>query len=235
MAYYGYCRVSTKHQQTERQHDNIKSYYQKLSGDEDVKVKFYEDSFTGTKISRPNFDKMLKAIESGDTIVFDEISRMSRNAEDGFKLYKELYEKGVHLVFLKERSLDTDNFTEALKMAVPLTGTSVDCILKGVNEYLMILAEKQIYSAFAGAQHEVEFLHQRVSEGMEKNHSGEKISASKTGKQLKIKKKEPAQEIMLKHCKDFGGNLSDAEVMKLTGLSRNTYYKYKGELKQGKA
>ena len=31
--------------------------------------------------------------------------------------------------------------------------------------------------------------------------------------------------------KDFDGTLKDAEVMKLVGLARNTYYKYKGEMK----
>jgi ACT domain-containing protein len=36
----------------------------------------------------------------------------------------------------------------------------------------------------------------------------------------------------LKHSKDFNGTLADADVMKLTGLARNTYYKYKKELKE---
>ena len=35
----------------------------------------------------------------------------------------------------------------------------------------------------------------------------------------------------MKHSKDFNGTLDDGEVMKLTGLARNTYYKYKRELK----
>ena len=42
------------------------------------------------------------------------------------------------------------------------------------------------------------------------------------------------KEIILKHSKDFYGSLNDSECMKLTGLSRNTYYKYKRELKNQK-
>ena len=62
-----------------------------------------EEVFTGTKVyGRKVFAKLLGVVKEGDTIVFDEISRMSRNEEEGFSLYQELYEKGVNLVFLKE-------------------------------------------------------------------------------------------------------------------------------------
>lgn len=63
----------------------------------------YEEAYTGTKIDRPKFKTLLRLVKPGDTIVFDEVSRMSRNAEEGFELYKELYDKGVELVFLKSR------------------------------------------------------------------------------------------------------------------------------------
>ena len=39
----------------------------------------------------------------------------------------------------------------------------------------------------------------------------------------------------LKHSRDFGGGLDDGELMKLAGLARNTYYKYKRELKEESA
>jgi hypothetical protein len=38
--------------------------------------------------------------------------------------------------------------------------------------------------------------------------------------------------IIKKHSKDFDGNLNDPDVMKLCGCSRNSYYKYKRELKE---
>ena len=37
--------------------------------------------------------------------------------------------------------------------------------------------------------------------------------------------------IIKKHSKDFGGSLEDPDVIKLCGCSRNSYYKYKKELK----
>ena len=39
------------------------------------------------------------------------------------------------------------------------------------------------------------------------------------------------KEIILKNSKDFNGNNSDDEVMKICGISRGSYYKYKRELK----
>lgn len=53
----------------------------------------------------------------------------------------------------------------------------------------------------------------------------------KKGKKLKTKKSVGAKEIIQKMSKDFNGDLSDVDVMKLTGLARGTYYKYKRELK----
>ena len=49
-------------------------------------------------------------IKTGDTIVFDSVSRMSRNAGEGFNDYKMLYKKGIHLIFLNEPLINTSVF-----------------------------------------------------------------------------------------------------------------------------
>lgn len=219
---YGYARISTKKQSIERQVRNIKEYC------EDAII--YQEAYTGTKIDRPEFDKMLKQIRKGDTIIFDSVSRMSRNAEEGFNLYEELYNKGINLVFLKESYINTDVYKEALNGKVEMTGTDVDCILKGINEYFMVLAKKQIAIAFEQSQKEVDDLHKRTSEGIETAKRNGKQIGQKEGVKLTTKKSIQAKEIIKKHSKDFNGTLTDIEVMKLTGLARNTYYKYKREL-----
>lgn len=220
---YGYARISTMKQSIKRQIENIKSRY--------PDAYIISEAYTGTKIERPAFSKLIQNIKPGDTIVFDEVSRMSRNADEGFKLYRELYEKGVNLVFLKESPLNTENFKNA--MQIEMTGTDVDMILEGVNKYLMALAENQIKAAFQTAQHEVDYLRQRTVEGMRVNGSGDKIRAAKLGKTVTTKKGAETKEIIKKHCREFGGSLSDVEVMQLAGVARNTFYKYKRELKSG--
>ena len=169
---------------------------------------------------------------AGDTIVFDSVSRMSRNAEEGFKLYQELYQKDVELVFLKEQHINTEVFRRALSNKIEMTGTNADIILRAVNEYLMILAKEQIKIAFDQAEKEVEDLHQRTKEGIETARLNGKQIGQKKGNVLHVKKKDPSKALIKKYSKDFDGSLTDAEAMKLIGLARNTYYKYKRELKE---
>ena len=182
-------------------------------------------------MDRREWQKLMKRVKAGDTIIFDSVSRMSGNAEEGFAAYEELFNRGVNLVFLKEPHINTDTYKKALENNVQLTGSNVDYILEGVNRYLMELAKEQIRLAFEQSEKEVEDLHQRTREGIETARlNGKQIGRKKDAK-ITTKKSIAAKEIIRKHSRDFSGTLSDVEVMQLTGLSRNTYYKYKRELK----
>lgn len=221
---YGYARISTMKQSIKRQIDNIKSKYPAAI--------IVEESFTGTKIDRPAFTKLLKAVKAGDTIVFDEVSRMSRNAEDGFKLYEELYNKGVELVFIKEPHINTATYKKALEGNVSMTGTNVDFILDGVNKFLMALAKEQIELAFKTAQAEVDFLHQRTKEGIAQARLAGKQIGNVKGQKYNTKKSQEMKARIMELSKDFAGTNTDIEVMAITKLARNTYYKYKRELQE---
>lgn len=220
---YGYCRISRPKQSIERQIRNIKAQYQ-----DSVIV---QEVFTRTRMDRRQWQLLMKRVKAGDTIIFDSVSRMSGNAEEGFAAYEELFNRGVNLVFLKEPHINTDTYKKALENNVQLTGSNVDYILEGVNRYLMELAKEQIRLAFEQSEKEVEDLHQRTREGIETARlNGKQIGGKKDAK-ITTKKSLAAKEIIRKHSRDFNGTLSDVEVMQLTGLSRNTYYKYKRELK----
>lgn len=220
---YGYVRVSTMKQSIDRQIRNIKA--------EKRDAIIITDEYTGTKMDRPGWQKLYKQLKPGDTVYFDSVSRMSRNAEEGFTVYEELYNKGVNLVFLKEPHINTDTYRNAMNSGVPMTGTSVDCILEGVNRYLLTLAKEQIRLAFEQSEKEVEDMRQRTKEGIETARiNGKQIGQAK-GATFTTKKSVKAKEVIRKHSKDFNGTLDDAEVMKLAGIARNSYYKYKRELK----
>lgn len=219
---YAYIRVSTQHQSLQRQKENILKAY--------PTCKIFEEKYTGTAIDRPVWNKLIKAVKAGDTIVFDSVSRMSRSAEEGFKAYQKLFHEGINLVFLKEPHINTEVYKQALQTAIPMTGSSVDCILEGINQYLMILAEQQIKIAFEQSEKEVNDLHNRIKEGMAVSNAGSKIAKARTGKKYETKKSTLAKEIILKHSKSFNGSLSDTEVITLCGISRNSYYRYKKEL-----
>ena len=223
MKVYGYCRVSTKQQSIERQIRNIREQY--------PEAKIYQEAYTGTTTDRKEWKKLQRQLQSGDTVVFDSVSRMSRNAEEGFAAYKELYDKGINLVFLKEPHIKTDTYRSALETGIQLTGTDVDLILEGVNKYLMRLAAKQIQLAFEQAEKEVMDLRDRTSEGIDTARRHGKQIGQLKGAKLTTKKSIVAKKEIKAYSKDFDGMLNDEEVMKLAGVARNTYYKYKKELK----
>lgn len=223
MCIYGYCRISTKQQSIDRQIRNIKSEYSTAV--------IITEAYSGTTINRPEWNKLYKKVKAGDTIIFDSVSRMSRNADDGFSLYEELYNKGVELVFLKEPHIDTATYKKALKNNVSMTGTNVDYILEGVNKYLMSLAKEQIRIAFEQSEKEVEDLHQRTREGIATARLNGKQIGQKQGAKLTTKKSIEAKKQIKKYSKDFDGQFTDVDCMHIIGIARNTYYKYKREMK----
>lgn len=223
MAIYGYTRVSTQKQSIERQIRNIEGVY--------PDAVIFQEKYTGTRMDRPEWRKLYKKLRSGDTVVFDSVSRMSRDASDGFAMYQELYNRNITLVFLREPHINTDVFRDAARNSVPMTGTDVDIVLDAINRYLLQLAEKQIIIAFEQAEKEVSDLHQRTREGIETARRSGKQIGRPGGRTYTTQKELNSLEKIRKLSRDFNGHNSDTEVMAITGLSRATYYKYKKKLK----
>lgn len=221
---YGYARISTQKQSIQRQITNISREY--------PSIKIYEDTFTGTTVERPNFEKLLSVVREGDTIVFDSVSRMSRNAAAGVELYKKLFADGISLVFIKEPHINTDVFKAAMQDSIAMTGTDVDVILAGVNAYLIKLAEKQIEIAFDQAEKEVTDLRERTKEGIREAKAAGTVVGRAAGSTVETTKAAKAKQIILKCGKVFGGTMNDSQLMKLCGVSRNSIKKYTEELKQ---
>ena len=201
---YGYCRISTPTQNIDRQKRNILDRY--------PKAKLFCEAYTGTTTDRPEWCKLKAILKKGDTVVFDEISRMSRNADEGIKLYMELYDKGIELVFLKEPQCNTATYSETLKNRIDL--------------------------AFQSAENEVKRLKERTREGIETARLNGKQIGRKTGSKITTKRSEEVKQIIKAKSKDFSGNMNDVEVIayvkgitKGGKFSRNSYYKYKAELK----
>ena len=228
---YGYARVSTPHQKLERQITNILSLC--------PKAQIFREHFTGTTQSRPVWDKLINQVQKGDIIVFDSVSRMSRNAAEGFQDYQKLYNMDISLIFLNEPLINTSVYENSksnlLSINIETGNQAVDEFFKGnvhlINNLLMALAEEQIKAAFEQSEKEVNDLHTRISQGMrEAKKNGVKIGLPQ-GTTLTTKKALECMAIIKKHSKDFGGSLEDPDVIKLCGCSRNSYYKYKKEAK----
>lgn len=221
---FGYARISRKTQNIERQIRNITEAFPQIDS-----KNIFQEAYTGRKIDRPQWQRLLKQVKPGDTIVFDSVSRMSRNAEDGVKQYFELYDKGVNLVFLREPTINTEQYKGVTQIA--MTDTDADLILQGVNKYLVKLAENQIRAAFAQAQKEVDDNSNRTKGGIETARRNGKQIGQKPGATLTTKKSIAAKDIILKHNKSCGGTLDDRETAELAKISINSLYKYKRELR----
>lgn len=234
MKMFAYCRVSTERQSLKRQIDNIKA----ANNGAYAGALFFNDKFTGSTLDRPEWNRLYKRLETGDTIVFDSVSRLSRDAESGAALYEELYQKGINLVFLNEPHCNTDCYRQAAAANIPPTGNEIaDIYIEATNRVLMLLARKQIALAFEQSEKERLDICKRVKDGMRSakekaaEQGIEKRYGLATGTKLTTKKSVAAKEIIMKHSKDFNGTLNDPDVIKLAGISRNSYYKYKNELK----
>ncbi len=236
MKYYGYARISTKKQSLDRQIENICKY--------EPTAEIIKETFSGTTAKRPQWQslkaKALKAAANGGevTIIFDSVSRMSRNASEGLEDYFELFGAGIELVFLKEPQINTATYKADLPQLAPTVNTTdsaademINSILTAINKYQRELAARQIVLAFAQAEKEVKDLQQRTKEGMKASGAAAKISKAKAGTNYTTKKAKKKKELIKALSKDFDGEKTDKECITLCGISRNSFYKYKAELK----
>lgn len=233
----GYCRISTARQNIDRQERNILARYPDAT--------IYKEVYTGTKINGRKvwntvYNLVKREAEQKDiTIVFDSVSRMSRDAEEGFLLYKDLYSAGIHLVFIKEPHINTDTYKEQLNKQIKLDTSATDeatsklmnGIADALNIYMMDLAEKQIKLAFEQSEKEVADLRKRTAEGLLTAKLNGKQVGRVEGRKYESKKAKTAKERIIKISKTFEGNLADAECIEMLQISRNSYYKYKAEIK----
>lgn len=234
---FAYARVSTKKQSLQRQIDNIREYA--------PTAEITTEKFTGTTTNRPEWQKLkakaLKAAANGDevTIIFDSVSRMSRNAAEGIAEYFQLYNAGIALVFLKEHHIDTSTYEADLQQQeIQLTtgdkaaDKMINTILGAIKEYQTALAKRQIEIAFQQAQKEAQDTQTRVKEGMAASGASAKIAETRTGKTYTTAKERQAKRKIKEHSKTFGGSLNDSDCMQMCGVSLATYYKYKKEIKE---
>lgn len=94
---FGYVRVSTADQNTDRQHDALHQY-----GVDEI----YEDKASGMKRDRPELDRLLEKLRRGDTLVVYELKRLGRNARQLLELAERFQKNGIEFVSLTE-NIDT--------------------------------------------------------------------------------------------------------------------------------
>ena len=170
--YYSYMRISIKEnndkQSFNRQEKSLKTY----AKDNNIEYLLsFKDDTTGGTFNRPSWSKLEKILQKGDTIVFKEISRFTRQAEEGYKKYMKLMEKGINLVFLDNPTVSTDyikNLTSIANTQNLVTKTALDSTIK-----LLLIVELD------RVEQERELIVKRIKQGIEASN---KKSSGKQGK-----------------------------------------------------
>ena len=99
---YGYARVSTAGQAKDGNSIDAQEKALKAAG---AKI-IYKEHYTGTKMSRPEFDKLIGRLEAGDKLIVTKLDRFARTAGQGMSIINGLLQRGVTVHVLNMGMID---------------------------------------------------------------------------------------------------------------------------------
>ena len=210
--YYSYMRISTKEERQKqsyaRQEKSLKAYAEQQGIEYLVEFK---DDISGATFKRKNWQRLEKLVRSGDTIVFKEISRFTRQANEGYDKYMELMQRGINLVFLDNPTVSTDYIKDLTRVSESqnlVTKTA----LEGTIKLLLIVELDRV-------QKEREIFIQRVKQGIQ---ASDKKSGRVPGTLEKMS--EELEEDIKMFMSDR--TIKAVDLMRKHNISRNTLKKY---------
>lgn len=209
--FYSYKRISTD---SERQNFNrqIKSL-ERYAADHNIEylLEFTEEKSAKNFEDRPQFQKLDKLLRPGDTIVFKDLSRFTREAENGYKKYMEWLERGINIVFIDNPTISSDYINRMIKIAEEqdiVTKTALEGVIK-----LLLIVELD------RAEQQRKYISKAITDGIA---ASEKKSGRKPG-QLDKMTPHLQYDIQLYLT---NRTITQIELMKKHNISRNTLKKY---------
>ncbi|GLV66282.1 DNA recombinase [Bacillus mycoides] len=190
---FGYVRVSSKDQNEERQIQNMKDL-----GIEERDI--FIDKESGKNMERENYQMLKRLVRTGDTIVFDSLTRLGRNMNDTLEEFRYYEKNKVNLQFIKEPYIN-----------VNYTGESTNDVIQSAIQK----ATLTILSAFA--EKERIDIKQRQAEGI--------ALARKQGKRLGRPSLEITEEFIEAYKEWKSGLITAVGAMKKYGIKRSSFYK----------
>lgn len=211
---YFYMRISTKENSDKQSFKRQNKALEKYANDNNLKYNartVFKDDISGSTFDRTDWKELEECLQSGDTIVFKEISRFTRQAEEGYSKYMELMNKGINLIFLDNHTVSSDYIKQLTNIANGqqlVTKTA----LEGTIKLLLIVELDRV-------QQEREILVKRITDGI-------KASNNKSGRnvgQLDKMNDELKADIEL-FISDR--SIKQIDLMNKHNISRNTLKKY---------
>lgn len=210
-----YMRISTKEergkQKFTRQEQAIERWC-KESGTEISERRIYRDDASGKSFERPAWKELESDVQEGDTIVFKDICRFTREYENGFNKYMELLNKGVSLIFIDNPTVSTDYIRSMMDVAERQSNRIAKKSLKDTIELLLLVELDR-------AEKEREITVQRIKDGIA---ASDKRSGRKEGTLDKMS--DDLREDIKKFLTDR--SIKQIDLMEKYNISRNTLKKY---------
>ena len=209
--YYSYKRISTDQ---ERQNFNrqIKSL-EKYAKDHNIEylIEFTEEKSAKNFEDRKQFQKLDKLLQKGDTVVFKDLSRFTREAENGYNKYMEWMQRGINIIFIDNPTISSDYIRQMIVTAEKqdiVTKTAMEGIIK-----LLLIVELD------RAEQQRRYISKAITDGIA---ASKKKSGRKTGQVDKL-----TEELKLDIIQYIGDrSVKQIDLMKKYKISRNTLKKY---------
>ena len=214
---FAYMRISTKEergkQKFTRQEQAIERW-QKENNAEITARRTYKDDASGKSFDRKAWKELESDVQMGDTIIFKDVCRFTRERDNGYKKYMELLNKGVEMVFIDNPTLNTEyiksmqNSADKMKEENIIGGMTLEFVIR-----LLLVTELD------RAEKEREITVKRITDGIK---ASSKKSGRKTGQLDKMTPE--LQKDIKKFLTDR--SIRQIDLMNKYHISRNTLKKY---------
>lgn len=203
---FGYIRVSTQEQNTDRQEEALKNYVEPQNT--------YIDKATGKNFNRPQYKELKKVLRSGDVLYIKSLDRLGRTKADTLKEIRDIQDRGVIL--------------KVLDLPTTMIDYTDNIMMETVNNIII-----ELYTMMA--EQELNTIRQRQKEGisaMPVNKEGKKVS-KKTGRATGRPERELNKDFIIVYEGVIKGIITNKEAMDKLEMSKATYYRYVKQYKEG--
>ena len=214
MANYFYMRISTKESSDKQSFQRQYKALEKYASENNLAFNnrtIYKDDISGSTFDRDDWNALEQILQPGDTIVFKEISRFTREADAGYKKYMDLMNNGINLIFLDNPTVSTDYIKQLTDIANSQQLVAKTA-LEGTIKLLLIVELDRV-------QQERETIVKRIKQGIE---ASDKKSGRKQGSLDKMS--DDLKDDIKKFLNDR--SIKQIDLMRKHDISRNTLKKY---------
>lgn len=209
---FGYMRISTKEERGLQKYNRQESALNRYAKENHIEYTLiFRDDASGKDFNRKEWQRLEKIVQSGDTIVFKDVCRFTRQAEEGYQKYMELLNKGIELIFIDNPTVSTPYIKQLLHVAEKqniVAKTSLESTVK-----LLLIVELD------RAEQERLITVQRIKDGIK---ASPKKSGRKTGQLDKMT--DELRESIKAYLQDR--SIKQVDIMRQYNISRNTLKKY---------